>query len=163
MKAIKALLTGGGLALALLAAGATGARAQALMVTVYSGSIQLPLEAEWQGKALPAGNYNLYYGTRVGGAHYVEIEGKTQGTPHLFIMPQGYQPSSSGRDELICARDGNRLVVLGLQMAGIGESISFAMPRGAQRTAQRAGGATKWRKAKTVTDIQRVPVTTNRK
>jgi hypothetical protein len=163
MKAIKASLAGAGLALALFAAGATGAGAQALQLTIFSGTTQLPLEAEWQGKTLPAGEYALYYGTRMGGTHYVEIEGKTEGTPHLFITPRAYSPSSSVQNELLCARRGNRLVVLELQMSGLGESLAFAMPGGAQRMAEQTGGETLHQVAAAEPQIQRVSVATKRK
>lgn len=164
MKATKASLTGVGIVLALFAAGATGVGAQALQLTIFSGSIQLPVDAEWQGKTLPAGEYALHYGTRMGGTHYVEIEGKTEGTPHLFVTPRAYSPSSSVQNELVCARDGNRLVVLELQMAGLGESLSFAMPGGAQQVAQQGfAGVQRRVAAAAAAQIQRVPVAAKRK
>lgn len=158
MKAIKTSLTGTGLALALFAASANGAGAQALQLTIFSGTTQLPVDAEWQGKTLPAGEYALHYGTRMGGTHYVEIEGKLPGTPHLFITPRAYRPSSSAQNELVCARDGNRLVVMELQMSGLGESLSFAMPGGAQPTAQPNSIEMMNQFAAWVGPIQRVPV-----
>jgi len=158
MNAIKASWAGTGLALALFAASASGAGAQALQFTIFSGTTRLPVEAEWQGKTLPAGEYALHYGTRMGGTHYVEIEGKSPGTPHLFITPRAYLPSSSPQNELVCARDGNHLVVLELQMSGLGESLSFAMPGGAQPTAQPASIGMVKQIAAGVGEIQRVPV-----
>lgn len=163
MKAIKTTLAGAGLILGLFAAGATGVGAQTLQLTIFSGTTQLPLEAEWQGKALPAGKYALHYGTRMGGIHYVEIEGKSLGTPHLFITPRAYRPSSSAQNELVCARDGNRLVVLGLQMSGIGESLSFGRPRDGQRTTLPTSIEVMSQIAVGVGAIQRVPVTMKRK
>ena len=163
MKAIRASLTAAGLAVLLFAAGATGAGAQALQLTIFSGTAQLPVEAEWQGRTLPAGEYALHYGTRMGGTHYVEIEGKTEGTPHLFITPRAYSPSSSVQNELVCARDGNRLVVLELQMSGLGESLSFAGSHGAQRVAQPTSIRMMNQFAAGVGEIQRVAVTMKRK
>lgn len=158
MNAIKASLAGTGLALALFAAGSSGAGAQVLQLTIFSGTTRLPAEVEWQGKTLPAGEYALHYGTRMGGTHYVEIEGKSPGTPHLFITPRAYRPSSSERDELVCARDGDRLVVLQLQMSGLGESLSFAMPGAAQRMAQQTISGTTSQIAAGGGQIQRVLV-----
>lgn len=163
MKAIKASLTAAGLAVLLFAAGASGAGTQALHLTIFSGTVQLPVEAEWQGRTLPAGEYALHYGTRMGGTHYVEIEGKTEGTPHLFITPRAYSPSSSMQNELVCARRGNRLVVLELQMSGLGESLSFAGSRGAQRVAQPISFRMMNQFAVGVGEIQRVAVTMKRK
>ena len=162
MKVIRTSLMATGLVLALFVAGTAAARAQALHLTVFSGTTQLPLQAEWQGKTLPAGEYAVNYGTRIGGTHYVEIAGKTQGTPHLFVSPQAYSPSSSTQNELVCARDGNRLVVLELQMSGIGESLSFANSHGSHGVAQRvAEGATS--QIAVAVHIHRVPVNLNKK
>ena len=158
MNAIKASLAGTGLALALFAAGASGAGAQALQLTIFSGTTRLPVQAEWQGKTLPAGEYALHYGTRMGGTHYVEIEGKSPGAPHLFITPRAYRPSSSERDELVCAHEGSRLVVLQLQMSGLGESLSFGMQGGAQTMAQPASIGMMNQIAVGGGQIQRVPV-----
>jgi hypothetical protein len=163
MKVIRTSLMAVGLVLALFVAGTAAARAQALHLTVFSGTTQLPLQAEWQGKTLPAGEYAVYYGTRVGGTHYVEVAGKNRGNPHLFVSPQAYSPSSSTQNELVCARDGNRLVVLELQMSGIGESLSFANFRGAQQMLQQIGSGPRGGIAATATQIQRVPVTLNKK
>jgi hypothetical protein len=165
MKVIRTSLVATGLVLALFVAGTIGVRAQALHLTVFSGTTQLPLQAEWQGKTLPAGEYAVYYGTRIGGTHYVEIAGKTQGTPHLFVSPQAYSPSSSSQNELVCARDGNHLVVLELQMSGIGESLSFANSHGAKQMPQRFGSGRPRRSqvAAAAKQIQRVPVTLNKK
>lgn len=163
MKAIKASLRGAGIALAFFVAGLTAARGQALHLTVFSGTTQLPFEAEWQGRTLPAGEYALYYGTRTGGTHYVEIAGKTQGSPHLFITPRAYKPSSSNQNELVCARRGNRLVILELQMSGIGESLSFGITAAAPQMAEWAEGEPGHPVAATATQIQRVPVTMRRK
>ena len=163
MKALRASLMRMGFALVFFVAGLAGARAQALHLTVFSGTAQLPVAADWQGKTLPAGEYALYYGTRMGGTHYVEIAGKTQGAPHLFITPRAYRPSSSGQDELVCARDGNRLVVLELQMSGIGESLSFGMSRSSPRMGLRTAIETGRQVVAAARQIQRVPVTTERK
>lgn len=160
MKSIRVCLTVVGLTLVSLVAGVSGARAQTLQATVFSGTINLPAQAEWQGKVLPAGEYSLHYGTRVDGIQLVEIEGKTRGTPHLFIMPQAHKRSSANQNELVCARDGNQLVVLGLQIAGLGESLSFAMPGGTQRMAQQTSGGASSQVATAEPQIQRVPVTT---
>jgi hypothetical protein len=163
MKVIRTSLMATGLVLALLVAGTTGVRAQALHLTVFSGTAQLPLQAEWQGKTLPSGEYAVSYGTRMGGTHYVEIAGKTPGTPHLFIAPQAYSPSSSTQNELVCTRDGNHLVVLELQMSGIGESLSFANSHDAQQTSLRIADGAGSRIAAAAKQIQRVPVTLNKK
>lgn len=163
MKSIRVSLTMVGLTLVFLVAGANGARAQTLQTTVFSGSINLPVEAQWQGKVLPAGNYSLYYGTRVDGIQLVEIQGKAKGSPDLFIMPQAHNRSSSSRNELVCARNGHRLVVMGLQMSGLGESLSFAMPHGMERMARNSGSGATSEVAAAGPQIQRVPVTTNRK
>lgn len=159
MKAIRTCLVVVGLNLVFFVAGVSGARAQALQVAEFSGTINLPAVTQWQGKTLPAGSYSLYYGTRVGGTYYVELDGKTKGTSHLFIMPQAHNPNSGASNELVCSRDGNRLVVLGLKMPLIGESVSFAMPHGAQLMAHQSNGRMGRRVAEGPTRIQRIPVT----
>lgn len=159
MKAIRSYLTVVGLNLMFLVAGVAGARAQTLRVTEFSGTINLPVETQWQGATLPAGSYSLYYGTRVGGTYYVELDGKTHGTSHVFVLPQAHNQSSAANNELVCVREGSQLVVLGLKMPQIGESVSFAMPRGAELMAHRTNGSRNVEIAEGPRLIQRIPVT----
>ena len=149
MKAIRALLAVGGV---------TRARAQALQAKEFSGTINLPGEVEWQGRTLPAGSYALFYGTRMGGADYVEIEGQAEGSPHLFIVPQRHVLTSATQSELVCVRNGDSLIVLGLRMPNIGESVSFAVPQGEEFMAERRNSSARTLLAERPMPIQSVPV-----
>lgn len=158
MKAIRFCLIVVGLNVAFFVAGVTGASAQALNVTEFSGTISLPVETQWQGATLPAGTYSLYYGTRVGGTYYLELDGKTHGTSHVFIMPQAHNPDPTASNELVCARDGKHLIVMGLKMRQLGESVSFATPRGLELMVQQPNDSKGRRVAETAMRIQRIPV-----
>ena len=167
MKSIRSLMTLAGFSLALFALGAIGTRAQSapsLSTTNFAGSMTLPADAQWGRLTLPAGDYNLFYGTLNNqGPFVVEVVGKAKGAPHSLIIPLGNDPTSVSKSSLICVRAGGALIVRTLEMARIGKSASFAMPRGAQLVARNGkhNGYTQLAEAPML--IQRIPVTLNTK
>lgn len=127
MKVIRNVVTLVGLVAAVLALGTTGANAQALSMNIFGGSVTLPFEAHWGNLTLPAGNYNLSYGqVNVGGANFVEIEGKSQDSPHLLVQIQSHNQTLTTKSALVCVRQGDAFVVEALEMPTIGQTVYFA-------------------------------------
>jgi hypothetical protein len=164
MKTIRSLMTLAGLTLALFALGATGARAQSLSATNFSGTFTLPFEAHWGAMTLPKGDYSLYYGQPFkGGTYAVEVRGTAKGSPHAFIFGQASDQASVKKTAIVCVRDGNTLVVRALEMPKLGKSVTFVMPYGGQLTAHQRNGSTNTQLAEAPMLIQRVPITLNGK
>jgi hypothetical protein len=161
MKTIRRLTILAGLSMAVLALGVTGAKAQqgpSLSVTNLHGTFTLPLDAQWGRMTLPAGTYTFQYGS-INGSNYVEVEGATKGSPHGLINVQQPGSTSAEKNAIVCVRAGDALVVRALEMPAIGQAANFAMPRGAQLTAQRRIGSANKLLAEAPMLIQRVPVT----
>ncbi len=164
MKTIRSLMILAGLSLALLTLGVTGAKAQSLRLSDFAGTFTLPFEAQWGRTTLPAGEYDLYYGQPSAGGHLmVEVRGKEKGSPHVFILPQGINDASTTHSALVCVREGDAGIVRVLEMPEIGQSASFAMPRGTQLMAHKGkhNGYTQLAQAPML--IERIPVTLNTK
>ena len=163
MKIIRGLTTLLGLSLVLLALGATRAGAQDLKTTVFGGTFTLPFDAQWGPMALPAGDYSLYYGQIFEGGEYaVRVVSKTNRNSRGWILTKERKSASAAKNSLVCMRDGNSLVVLRLELAAIGESVSFPLPHGVEVQSkligkhQNKGGNAQL--AETRILIQRVPV-----
>ncbi|MCL5005783.1 MAG: hypothetical protein M1404_04555 [Acidobacteria bacterium] len=167
MKTIRSLMTLVGLSLLLSALAVTVARAQNLVIaaTEFSGSFTLPFEAQWGSMTLPAGDYTLSYGRVIdrAGAYAVAIAGEAKGGPHGVLLVQGRSQTSATKDALVCARGSNTLIVRALEMAAIGQSVSFAAPRGAEILAQKGSRGAYTQLAEAPMLIQRVPVKLNGK
>ena len=167
MKTIRSLMTLAGFSLALFALGAIGTRAQSapsLSTTNFAGSMTLPADAQWGRLTLPAGDYNLFYGTLNNqGPFVVEVVGKAKGAPHSLVIPLGNDPISASKSSLICVRAGGALIVRTLEMARIGKSASFAMPRGAQLVARNGKHNGYTELAEVPMLIQRIPISLNAK
>jgi hypothetical protein len=162
MKTIRSLMILAGLSLAVLALGATGAKAWSPAGTDFAGTFTLPFEAQWGRTTLPAGEYSLYYGhLPKSSTPVVEVIGKDKGSPHAFILPQGIDSASTTTSALVCVREGNALIVRSLEMPAIGESVRFGLPRGAQRTAHNRKHNGYAQLAEAPMLIQRIPVTLN--
>ncbi len=167
MKTIRSLMTLAGFSLVLCALGAIGTRAQSapsLSTTNFAGSMTLPADAQWGRLTLPAGDYDLYYGTLNDREPFVvEVVGKAEGAPHGLVIPLENDTTSASKSSLICVRAGGALIVRTLEMARIGKSASFAMPRGAQLVARNGkhNGYTQLAEAPML--IQRIPVSVNAK
>ena len=160
MKTIRSLMILAGLSLAVLALGVTGAKAQILTTSTFSGSFTLPVAAQWGQMTLPAGTYTLRYGyVADGSVEMVEIAGKAKGSPHGGVLASGYDLTSARKSSLVCVREGDTLVVRRLEMGTIGESVSFTLPHGAQLTAKLRNGSAKTLLAEAPMMIERVPVT----
>ncbi len=164
MNTIRRLTILAGLSVVVLAMSASGVRAQgrALTVTNFSGTFNLPFDAQWGRVALPAGEYNLYYGSFVGGTKYVEVEGKEKGSLHILILAGApIDVSTNARNSLVCVRVGNIGIVRALEMPQISEAVQFTMPRGAMLTAHngRHHGSTQIAEAPML--IQRIPIVRN--
>lgn len=109
----------------------TGANAQILKVTDIAGKFTLPFEAQWGRMTLPAGNYNLYYGSVTkSGLRVVEVAGEDWGTLHGVVLPMETKNPKGEGNFLVCVFEGNRAFVRSLQMAEIGQSVGFARPHG---------------------------------
>lgn len=137
MKTIRSLAIVVGLFGAILALGATGAKAQVLRSPDFTGKFTLPYAAQWENMTLPAGEYTLKYGFLDGGADAVEIAGKAKGSPHGTIMAVPNGQSSAVKNSLVCIRDGNHLIVRTLELTAINESLKFGMPHGLRLVSER--------------------------
>jgi len=165
MKTIRSLMTLAGLSVMLFALSATGAKAQqapGLSTTNFAGTFTLPDDAQWGGMALPAGDYALYYGT-MWTQKFVEVVGEAKGSPHGFINSRPSTAASARKSALVCVRAGGTLIVRGLDMAPLGLSVRFAMPRGTQLTARNGKHSGYTQLAEAPMLIQRIPVTLNAK
>ena len=133
MKPIRSMAILMGVGLALLASGASRARAQALTTTAFSGTFTLPFEVQWANMTLPAGEYTLSDGHQNSASAYlVEIAGKDKGSPHGVILARGRSRASASGDALVCIRDGNKGYVWPLELSAIGEAAEFALPHGVE-------------------------------
>jgi hypothetical protein len=167
MKTIRSLMTKVGFSMVVLALGATGAWAQqapSLSATSFAGTFTLPIDAQWGSMTLPAGEYSLYYGRAGAGEfHMVEVVGKTNASPHGVILAQQPESASATKNSIVCARDGDALIVRALEMPAIGTSVNFRLPHGAKLVAHngKRGGYTQLAEAPML--IQRIAVTLNAK
>jgi hypothetical protein len=160
MKNIRNLVTLVGLTVVFFALSATGARAQSLSNTRFSGTFTLPFEAQWGPVTLQPGAYNLYYGRLTdGGSAMVEVVGKENRRPHVLILSQGVNPASTRKSALVCIREGNVGIIRVLEMPQLGEAVEFKMPHGTQLMAQNRFGSKNVQIAEGPKLIQRIPVT----
>ena len=158
MKSIRSFVTLFGLSLMLAAFGAAGARAQGFTMTGVGGTFNLPREAKWGAMVLPAGNYTLNYGYAASGMPVVAVRGTAKGSPQGIIIAQAHNRASGTRNVIVCVRQGDALVVRGLELAAVGESATFALPHGAQLTARQHNANKNIQIAEAPMLIQRVPV-----
>ena len=165
MKSIRNLMTLAGLSVVLLALGTTGVKAQVvqgLSTINFTGTFTLPNYAQWGTMALPAGDYTFNYGNRYG-FYFVEVRGTAKGSPHGVILVAGKSDTSAAKNQLICVREGNGLVVRALDMPQIGTAANFALPRGTKLTAQKGNHNGYTQLAEASMRIERIPVTMNAK
>jgi hypothetical protein len=161
MKTIRSFATLFGLSLMLAAFGAAGARAQGFTMTGVGGTFNLPREAQWGSMTLPAGTYTLHYGYAASGRPVVEVRGTAKGSPQGIIVARAHNNATGTKNAIICVREGDTLLVQGLELAAAGESASFWLPRGARLTALRHNSNGNVQVAEAPMLIQRVPVTLN--
>lgn len=162
MKTVRNFMILAGLSVALVAMGATGARAQLIPLPEFTGSFTLPVQARWGSMTLPAGNYALYYGAPFkGGNHAVEVV-KADGSVMGMVFVRGRKQTSASKSALVCNREGNVDVVRALELPGLGESIQFSLPRNLQLMANRQSHNATDQSAELHGLVQRVPVTLNR-
>lgn len=159
MKTIRSLTILLGFSLVLFALGVTKAGAQKLERTSFSGTFTLPLDTQWGSMTLPAGVYSLNYGRIFpGGTNAAAVVGKAEGSPRGWILAESHNTASASKNALICARDGNRLVVRRLDLPAIGESVGFALPRGVKLIANQRNSKGSTQIAEVPVLIQRVPL-----
>jgi len=158
MKTVRRLTTMLGLTLVLIALGAISARGQFLDSTQFVGTFTLPISAQWGTTTLPAGNYTLRYGTIHAAGGFVEVRGTEKGSRHVVIRVEGVGQSSATKTALVCIRDGAALFIRSLEMPGIGETATFALPQGARLAAHLRNGGTNTQLVEAPILMQRVPV-----
>lgn len=161
MKSIRNMMTLVGLSLALFALSATGAKAQNITLTSFDGSFTLPVAAQWGRMNLPAGEYTFSYGQLFNSVHAVEITGKADGIIHGIAFVRAMNDVSTRKDALVCVREGDALVVRALEMPDIGESVTFALPRGEKLMAHNRNHKGYTQLAEAPMLIERIPVTLN--
>lgn len=159
MKTIRNFMILVGTSLAVLVLAATGAKGQTLDTTYLTGTFTLPFEAQWGHMTLPAGEYTMKYGRLFeGGIAVVGVVGKAEGSPHGWVVPESTNHALATKNALVCIRQGNRGIVRGLELAEIGESVSFALPRGAELMAKQRNHNGYTQIAAAPMLIQRVPI-----
>ena len=162
MKTIRNLTILAGLSVVLFTLGTTGARAQMLTSTSFSGDFTLPVAAQWGNMTLPAGTYSFRYGT-LNNAYFVEVRGTVKGSSHGVIHVAANDQLSAAKSELVCVREGNGLIVRRLEIPQLGKSVTFAMPYGAKLAAQNRKQTGYTQLAEAPMLVERIPVTLNAK
>jgi hypothetical protein len=163
MKNIRNLVTLAGLTALFFALGTAGARAQSLSSTQFAGDFTLPFEVQWGRTILPVGEYSLYYGrTQASSSMMVEVRGKEDGSPHVFILPVGTERPSTAKDALVLVREGNAGIVRTLELSAIGTSVEFAPPPNTTLMARNGQHKKYTQLAEGPMLIQRIPVTFTR-
>ena len=163
MKTIRNLVILVGLSVVFFALVATGARAQSLSTTSFSGTFTLPFEVQWGPTTLSPGEYSLYYGRLFGGGPApVAVVGQANRTVHALILAQGVNDTSIKKSALVCIREGNVGIVRVLDIPQLGEAVTFSMPRGTQMMARKNNGNKNVKMAEGPKLIQRIAVTLNR-
>jgi hypothetical protein len=164
MKTIQRLAILAGLSMMVFALSATGAKAQIISTANFSGTFNLPVAAQWGRMTLPAGTYNLYYGSlNDQGSYVVEVAGKAKGSPHGLIQATGNDDVSAANSSLVCVREGSTLIVRALEMPSIGTAAKFSMPHGTQLEATNRSHKGYTQLAEAPRLIERVPVAFNAK
>lgn len=168
MKTTRTSVTILGLSLVLFALAATVARAQSLASTYFTGTLTLPVDAQWGAMTLPKGDYTLHYGDlNSSGRYLVEVIAKTEGSPHGMILIRGHKQTSGTKNALVCIREGNKGYVRELEMGAIRHTVSFALPHGVKDRAWVVAGKgshnANTQSEETPLPIQRVPVRLNEK
>jgi hypothetical protein len=163
MKTIRSLMTLAGLSLVVFALSATGAKAQTMTSTSFSGAFTLPVAAQWGRMALPAGDYTLSYGQPFkGGIYAVAVTSKANGNTRIALV-KANSDASTTKDALVCIHEGNTLVVRALEMPELGTAAQFALPRGTKLVAHNGYDNSYTQLAEAPMLIQRIPVTLNAK
>jgi hypothetical protein len=163
MKTIRSLTTNLGLSLALFALAAIGAKAETLDSIQFVGTFTLPFAAQWGKTTLPAGDYDLRYGTLNNGVGFAEVHGAAKGSPHIVIPAKPANQKAAGKNAIVCIRYGGVVIVRSLEMSAIGETVNFMLPPGPKLTAHRRNGRAGTQIAEAPMLIQRIPVTLNGK
>ncbi len=130
----------------------------------FHGKFTLPFEAQWGEITLKPGNYTLALGRAAGGQTMAAVRSEAAGSFAAMILPEGHNASPSlSQDDLVCIRQGGRLVVRSLEIAQLGETIYFHMPKGARLSAQRRGNGNQTLLAEAPQLLERLPVTSSGK
>lgn len=167
MKTIRRVLTLVCLSLLFPALAATVAKAQSIsaQATEFSGSFTLPFETQWGSITLSAGEYTLDYGRTIdpAGMYAVAITAKEDGGGHGVLLVAGRGQARARANSLVCVREGNTLIVTGLELPAIGESVTFKMPKSAQLMARKKGAHATTQLAEAHMLIERLPIRSNKK
>ncbi len=164
MKTIRNFMILVATSLVLLVLAATGAKGQALGSTQFTGTFTLPFEAQLGAMTLPAGDYSIRYGRlNNGGIYTVAITAKAEGGPHGWVLPESADPISATKNALVCVRQGNKITVRALELAEIGESVSFALPHGPELMAKLRNHNGNIQLAEMRVPVERVPIKVNAK
>lgn len=171
MKTIRNLMTVVGLSLLLPVLAVTVAKAQSISANpadpeaAFSGSFTLPFEVQWGSMVLPAGDYTLDYGRLIdpAGMHAVAITAEENGGKRGVLLADGRGQSRAGANSLVYIRQGDTLIVTGLELPAIGESVTFKAPKSAQLMARKNGANARTQLAKARMPIQRLPIRSNGK
>lgn len=131
MKTVRSLLIPASVLVMFLGLAATGMKAQSLRSTHFAGKFTLPFMAQWGEMILPAGDYNLYFGSfDAAGLRVVEVAHEDMGIVRGLVFPRGRNDVKGEGNFLVCILEGNKAYVRSLQMAELGQSIEFARPHG---------------------------------
>jgi len=142
------------LALLLAAIGPSWASAQD-----FQGKFTLPFEAQWGNTILQPGSYTLTVGRFQGGQREVMVQTDAGAKATAIIMTQSQNPSPSlSRNNLVCVRGNRGLAVRALEVAPLGETIYFTMPKGDVMYAEKRDGKEPPLLAQSPELIQRIPV-----
>lgn len=139
-----------------------GGKAQVHFSTHFKGAFTLPFEAQWGSLTLPAGDYTLQYGIQLDGAGLVVVRGTAKGSPYGMILAGSVGDTSATRNEIVCIREGKALIVRGLEIPAIGESVRFGPPPGTRVVANRRNHNGYNQIAEAPALIQRIPIVLNR-
>lgn len=159
---IKDLMIWAGLSLALVAMGASSAKAQLIPFPEFTGSFTLPVRTQWEGMTLPAGRYSLYYGAPFrGGSYAVEVVNRADGSVRGMVPIEARTNTSASKNELVLTREGNVDIVQALDLPAIGKAIHFSLPGRVKLMANVKSPKVQTQVAALHKLIQFVPVTLN--
>jgi hypothetical protein len=161
MKTIRRVTILAGFSLLFPALAVTVARAQSIAASEFNGSFTLPFEVQWGNMILPAGDYTLNYGRLIdrAGAHAVAIAGEAEGSPRGTLLVQGRSQASATKNALVCAREGDTVIVRALELPAIGEATSFGTPHGVELLARKKTPKAKAQIAEARMPVVRVTIT----
>lgn len=102
----------------------------------FQGKFTLSSKAMWGQTVLQPGTYTLAISRNNAGAT-VTVRSEGQASSEAVLLPASHDiAAANGKNDLVCIREGDTLVVRMLELSATGNSYRFEMPKAAQLYAQ---------------------------